>query len=163
MEAKKVRCTLQADHEDAVHTYCHFLLAINTDLICSISESMIKHEPDKKSITCTRILSLRGGHKNSPTEGPQWPAMMLRTYAAISFWLTIQTSSIVYPRVWSHMRCTKRASFAQELRHCVVTTKTPVWKSRNRPTTWCSCHIRPFSFGYQYRPHLYIYRSTITH
>ena len=69
MEAKNVRCTLQADHEDAVHTYCHFLLAINTDLICSTSESMIKHEPGKKSITCTRILSLQGVHKQKLTSG----------------------------------------------------------------------------------------------
>jgi hypothetical protein len=63
VHVKKVHCTLQADHEDAAHTFCHFFLSINTDHICSISESMIKHEPDKKSITCTRILSLHGGHK----------------------------------------------------------------------------------------------------
>jgi hypothetical protein len=57
---KKDHCALQADHEDAVHTYCHFLLAINTDLICNKSESMIKHKQDKKSIACTRILSSHG-------------------------------------------------------------------------------------------------------
>jgi hypothetical protein len=43
--------------------------------------------------------------------------------AAISFWLTVHTSSIVYPGVRSHMRCTKRASFAQDFCHGVGTTK----------------------------------------
>lgn len=46
----------QVDHDD-VDTYGHFLSAINTDLIYSAFGSTIRHEPNEKSIICTRILS----------------------------------------------------------------------------------------------------------
>jgi len=85
---KKDHCALQADHEDAVHTYCHFLLAINTDLICNISESMIKHKQDKKSIACTRILSSHGGPQKLAT-GNARLTTTLSTHTAIFYQLSI--------------------------------------------------------------------------
>jgi hypothetical protein len=50
---------------DAQDICSHFLLAYKADLIYSISKSMRTHEMHKKSIICTRILSLCGDHKYS--------------------------------------------------------------------------------------------------
>jgi hypothetical protein len=52
----------------SVDTYGQFLSVISSDLVHCISASMITHETNENSIICTRISSLRGGHKNSPME-----------------------------------------------------------------------------------------------
>ena len=61
------RTSSKAKKSPTVHTglgrplgCCPHTPSFRLDLLCGISESMIKHEPDKKSITCTRILSSHG-------------------------------------------------------------------------------------------------------
>ena len=66
----------------------------------------------------------RGATRTHLWNGRSRPTMMLSTHMAIFFQLSIKTSSIVPLGVGSRMRQTKRASFAQKFRHCVVATKT---------------------------------------
>ena len=84
----------KAGHD--AHDICgHFLFTYTTDLIYSISKSMITHEMHRKSIICTRISSFRvltkTHHCNCCRHNP---TMTLSSQTAIFFRLSVQTSSI---------------------------------------------------------------------